>query len=160
MIEIKDVQHLPKFVYGSFNKRLIAYLVDILLISSVSSFIFTIYRLFGWYDSGANFGLFNITGLVLYLSYFSLLTKLTNGQTIGKMIMSLRVVSINHEELSWSDVLTRELIGRYIQKKLMILYLLVFATKRNETLADLFSDTVVISEGNYFDLKEYVNEEY
>ena len=160
MIEIKDVQNLPKFVYGSFNKRLTAYVVDIILISSVSSFVFTIYRLFGWYDSGTNFSLFNITSLVLYLAYFSLLTKFTNGQTIGKMIMGLRVVSIHHEELSWSDVFTRELIGRYIQKKLMILYLLVFATKRNETPADLFTDTVVISEGAYLDLKEYLKKEY
>ena len=160
MIEIKEVQSLPKFVYGSFNKRLIAYLIDILLISSVSSFIFTIYRLFGWYDSGVNLSLFNITSLVLYLAYFSLLTKFTNGQTIGKMVMGLRVVSINHEELSWSDVLTRELIGRYIQKKIMISYLLVFVTKRNETPADLFTDTVVISEGTYLDLKEYLKKEY
>ena len=160
MIKIKDVQDLPKFVYGTFNKRLIAYLIDILLISSVSSFVFRIYRLFGWYNSGANLSLFNITSLVLYLSYFILLTKFTNGQTIGKMIMGLRVVSLNHEELSWSDVLTRELIGRYIQKKLKILYLLVFATKRNETLADLFTDTVVISEEAYLDLKDYLKSEY
>lgn len=156
MVEIKEVRHLPKFVYGSFNNRLLAYLIDILLISSISSFVLTIYDFFGWYDSGANFSLFNITALVLYLAYFSLLTKFTNGQTIGKMIMGLRVVSFDHEELSWEDVLTRELIGRYIQKKIMILYLLVFVTKRRETPADLFTDTVVISEGAYLDLKEFL----
>lgn len=156
MIEVKEAQSLPKFVYGSFNKRFIAYLIDILLISSVSSFIFTVYRLLGWYNSGTSFGLFNVTSVVLYLAYFVLLTKFTNGQTIGKMILGLRVVSLTHEELSWADVLTRELIGRYIQKKIKILYLFVFVTKRKETPADLFTDTVVISEGAYLDLKEFI----
>lgn len=156
MIEIKEVQNLPKFVYGSFNKRFFAYLIDILLINSISSFILTIYGVFGWSDSEMSFGLFSITSLVLYLAYFSLLTKFMNGQTIGKMIMGLRVVSLDHEELSWADVLTRELIGRYIQKKILILYLVVFVTKRKETPADLFTDTVVISEGAYLDLKEFL----
>lgn len=156
MIEIKEVESLPKFVYGSFSKRFIAYIIDILLINSIASLIFKFYRLFGWSDSMTNFGLFSITSLVLYLAYFTLLTKFTNGQTIGKMIMSLRVVSLDHEELSWEDVLTRELIGRYIQKKIMILYLLVFVTKRRETPADLFTDTVVISEGAYLDLNEFL----
>lgn len=156
MIEIKEIQNLPKFVYGSFNKRFFAYLIDILLINSISSFILTIYGVFGWSDSEMSLGLFSITSLVLYLAYFSLLTKFMNGQTIGKMIMGLRVVSLDHEELSWSDILTRELIGRYIQKKIMILYLVVFVTKRKETPADLFTDTVVISEGAYLDLKEFL----
>lgn len=156
MTEMNEVQNLPKFVYGSFNKRFIAYIIDVLLINSVASVVTTIYTLFGWSDSGASFGLFSVTSLVLYLAYFSVLTKFTNGQTLGKMIMGLRVVSLDHEELSWSDVLTRELVGRYIQKKIMILYLLVFVTKRRETPADLFTDTVVISEGAYLDLKEFL----
>lgn len=159
MIEMNKVENLPTFVYGSFNKRFIAYVIDILLINAVSSLIFTIFRLIGWSDSGTNFGLFSVTAMVLYLAYFVLLTKMTNGQTIGKMIMGLRVVAFDHEELSWSDVITRELLGRYIQKKLMILYFFVFFTKRKETPADLFADTVVISEGDYLDLKEYLQKE-
>lgn len=157
MVTIEEVENLPKFVYGSFNKRFIAYLVDILLINSISSVFFRIYGLLGWMDSGANFGLFNGTSVALYFAYFILMTKFTNGQTIGKMIMGLRVVMLGHEELTWGDVLTRELIGRYIQKQLLFLYLLVFVTKRKETAADLITDTVVISEGAYLDLEEFLN---
>lgn len=157
MVELNEVENLPKFVYGSFNKRFIAYIIDILLINSVSSVVFTLFRIVGWSDSGASFGLFSVTSLILYLAYFIFLTKLTNGQTIGKMIMGLRVVALDHEELVWSDVLTRELLGRYIQKQLLFLYLLIFVTKRNETAADLFTDTVVISEGAYLDLQEFLN---
>lgn len=156
MTEIHDAHHLPRFVYGSFSKRLLAYLIDLLLINSITSVFFAIYQLVGWSDSGMRFGLFSVTSLVLYLTYFSLLTKITNGQTLGKMIMGLRVVSLDHEELSWSDVLTRELVSRYIQKQLMFLYFFVFVTKRRETPADLFADTVVISEGAYLDLKEFL----
>lgn len=158
MGEMKNVPELPRFVYGSFNQRVLAYLIDILLINAVASLIYSIYRIFGWSDTGMNLGLFHLTGLILYLAYFVLLTKLTDGQTLGKMIVGLRVVSLNHTELSWSDVFTRELLGRYIQKKLLILYFFVFFTKRKETLADLFTDTVVISEKAYLDLQEFIHE--
>lgn len=158
MVEIKNAKRLPQFVFGNFSKRALAYLIDILIISSVSSLVLKIYRIFGFYDSGTNFGLFNLTSIVFYLVYFTLLTKLTSGQTLGKMVLGLRVISLNGSELSWGDVLTRELIGRYIQKKVMVLYLIVFFTKRRETLADLFTDTVVISEKDYQDLQEFLKE--
>lgn len=160
MIEIKDIKKLPKFVFGSFSQRFAAYTIDILLINAIYLSFLSVYRLFDFYDSGTNFGLFNLTSLVIYLTYFSLLTKFTNGQTIGKMILGLRVVSLQSKVLSWRDVLTRELIGRYIQKKIIIFYLLVFVTRRKETLADIFTDTVVVSEGAYLDLKEFIKKEY
>lgn len=156
MIEVKEIKKLPKFVFGSFSQRFTAYIIDILLINAISSLFLTILNFLGYYNSGTNFGLFNLTALFIYLVYFILFTKFTNGQTIGKMILGLRVVSLYNEDLSWTDVFTRELIGRYIQKKIIILYLLVFVTKRKETMADIFADTVVVSEGAYLDLKEFV----
>ena len=72
------------------------------------------------------------------------------------MIFSLRVLSIDHVNISWEDVFYRELIGRYIQKKIKIFYLLLFLTKQNQTMADLVTDTVVVSEKRYLDLEEYL----
>lgn len=156
MVEINDAQKLPRFIFGNFNQRALAYIIDILIINSVSSLLLSVYQVFGLVDTGTNFSLFSLTNLFLYLSYFTLLTKFTRGQTLGKMVMGLRVICLDGSDLSWGDVLTRELVGRYIQKKVMLLYLLVFFTKRKETLADLFTDTVVISEKDYQDLQEFL----
>lgn len=157
MIEVEARETLPQFVYGSFSQRFFAYVIDILLINAVSSLFFTIARSFGLYDRSGSFSLYKIIGLLIYLAYFTLMTKWTEGQTIGKMIFGLRVLSLHNEELTWGDVFTREFIGRYIQKTIKILYLLVFVTKRRETMADLFTDTVVVSEQSYLDLREFIN---
>lgn len=153
---IKDVQNLPAFVYASFGQRFLAYLIDIILISAIRSVILSSYELVGLSNSGANFGLFSLTGALIYFSYFILLTKYNQGQTIGKMILGLRVLLLSGAPLTWSDVLYRELISRYIQKKIKLLYFLLFFTKRKQTMADLISDTVVISEKSYLDLKDYL----
>lgn len=156
MLKNKELKTLPAFVFGSFTQRFLAYLIDILLINAVSSFFLNIYKLFELYNRGGSFSLFNITPLFIYFGYFVLLTKFNQGQTIGKMILGLRVVSLYREDLSWSDVFHRELIGRYIQKQIKILYLLLFLTERKQTMADVFADTVIISEKKYLDLKDYL----
>lgn len=156
MLKNKEVKTLPALVFGTFGQRFLAYLIDILLINAISSLFFNIYSLFELYNDGGSFSLFNITTLSIYFGYFVLLTKFNQGQTIGKMILGLRVVSLYREDLSWSDVLYRELVGRYIQKRIKVLYLLLFLTERKQTMADVITDTVVISEKKYLDLKDYL----
>lgn len=80
---------------------------------------------------------------------------MSNGQTLGKMIFGLRVVSFAQEKLTWSDVFIREFIGRYIQKKIKLFYLVLFLTKKRQTLADVFTETSVISEKSYFDFESF-----
>lgn len=157
--ESGEIKNLPAFVFASFSQRLLAYLIDVILIRAVRSVILNSYELLGWYDSGANFGLFSLTVAIIYFSYFILLTKYNYGQTIGKMILGLRVSLLSGEQLSWTDVLYRELVGRYIQNKIKLLYLFLFLTHRKQTIADLITDTVVISEKRYLDFKDYLIDE-
>lgn len=156
MMNTSEVKKLPSFVFASFGQRFFAYLIDLLLINAFSSLTLTIYRVLGFYSSDGSFSLFNISTILIYLSYFVLLTKYNQGQTLGKMIMRVRVISLEDKELSWSDVFYREWIGRYIQKKIILLYFFYFFTKRKQTTADLITDTVVVSEKKYLDLKDYL----
>ena len=95
--------------------------------------------------------LFNIEGgfkltllsLMVYLLYFIILTKWTNGQTIGKMIFGIRVIELNEEKLSWKTVIVREGFGRYIQKTVMALYLLTIFTPYKQHFVDMLTDTSV-----------------
>lgn len=156
MFARQEIKNLRAMVLGSFSERLGAYLIDILLIKAVTSIILSSYELVGIASNWGSFSLIHLTRSFIYFAYFILMTKYNKGQTIGKMIFSLRVLSIDHVNISWEDVFYRELIGRYIQKKIKIFYLLLFLTKQNQTMADLVTDTVVVSEKRYLDLEEYL----
>ena len=160
MTEVKETESLTSFVFGDFTQRLGAYLIDILLIKTVSAIFLNIYGLFGLWDTGAQFGLYNISKVLLYLLYFMIFTKVSNGQTLGKMVFGLRVVSFYNEKLTWNDVFIREFVGRFIQKKIKILYFVLFITQKKQTLADIFTDTSVISEMSYLDLERFLNFKY
>ena len=152
----KNVEKLPRFAFGNFGPRFGAYLIDVIVIRGFTGLLFNIYMLFGFWNSGARFGLYNISDVLVYLLYFMLFTKFAKGRTLGKMIFGLQVVSLNQETLTWTDVFIREFVGRYIQKKIKLLYLVLFITEKKQTLADVFTDTAVISERAYFELREYL----
>lgn len=153
-------EKLPAFVFASFNQRLFAYLIDLVLITAIRSIIFNVYEFFSWSNSANQLGFFNITATIIYFLYFILLTKYNQGQTLGKMILGLRVVVLSTDSLTWSDVFYRELIGRYIQDKVKILYFVLFFTHRKQTLADIIADTVVISDKKYIELENYLTYAY
>jgi uncharacterized RDD family membrane protein YckC len=139
--------YYPAFFYGGFWLRFFAYLIDLVVINSINrlivSSLFVMARL---PMSMESFSLFTLSKLTVFLLYFILITKLTNGQTIGKIIFGLRVVCFKEKRLSWKTVIVREGFGRYILKTISILYLSILFTKRNQHMIDLFSDTSVVLE--------------
>ncbi len=130
------------------TKRLIAYLIDCLLVSFVLSMLFNIKVLNPTYDNyvkytneytefiekvaesteynietvnelekelnvimynvNKNSISYNFVTIVVILLYFGVFQKYTNGQTIGKKLMKMKVISSNKKEIS---LLT--LLGRY-----------------------------------------------
>ena len=139
--------YYPTFFYGGFWLRFFAYLIDLLVIDSINRLIISsLFVMGGLPMSGENFSLFTLSKLITFLLYFILITKLTNGQTIGKIIFGLRVVCFKEKRLSWKTVIVREGFGRYILKTISILYLSIVFTKRNQHIIDLFSDTSVVLE--------------
>lgn len=135
--------------YAGFWIRLWAFLIDFLMVTAISGiFIKPIFRLL---DIAINkpfaflFSPYKIAVLILLLLYFILMTKLA-GQTVGKMIMGIRVVRLNGEKMDWNTVLFREGIGRFISQMLWIPYLLVLFTPKKNALHDIFADTAVVHE--------------
>lgn len=79
----------------------------------------------------------SIISAIIYYGYFVLMTKFL-GQTLGKMACGLRVVSLKHDKLTWSDVLFRDWIGRFISNIFMPLYIFVAILPDNQGLHDFF----------------------
>jgi uncharacterized RDD family membrane protein YckC len=72
-----------KVIYANFGERLVAWLIDFVLVAVISIILFSIGE---WFFA-------IIIGYVLALLYFWLLEAFNNGQTVGKMAMKLRTVN-------------------------------------------------------------------
>ncbi|TYR82150.1 RDD family protein [Priestia megaterium] len=138
----------PKVYYAGFWMRFWAYLLDLLIIGSIDRII--VKPLFDVLHLSQEDGFFSpfwfVTALTFY-GYFVLMTKYF-GQTLGKMVFGLKVIHLHEDSLSWSAVLFREGIGRYISKTLLLIgYLLVAFLPKKQGIHDYYADTTVIHEG-------------
>lgn len=135
---------------AGFWVRFWAFLIDSLVISAVIGIcINPIFYLMDWSLSDSVwYAPISIISAVIYYLYFVLMTKFL-GQTLGKMVFGLRVVSLKSETLSWSDVIYREWIGRFISNFIMLLYVFVAILPDNQGLHDYFADTKVVHEKIY-----------
>ena len=139
----------PSYFFAGFWIRLSAFLVDLLVIRAITQItIGSIYNLANLTATNQRFGLYNICALGIHLGYFVLMTKLNHGQTIGKMLFGIRVISFVEEELSWQTVLIRELCGRYVLQFNVFFYLgylpIIF-NKNKQQAADYFAETSVVT---------------
>jgi uncharacterized RDD family membrane protein YckC len=132
--------------YAGFWMRFWAYLIDILVIGSLYRIL--IYPAFRWLDlpltGGSMFSLKAVLTAIIFYSYFLLMTRFFS-QTLGKMIFAIQVVPKELEEkLSWTTLLFREVVGRFISKVLFIGYIITAFTSEKKALHDIFADTRVI----------------
>ncbi|PKR84309.1 RDD family protein [Heyndrickxia camelliae] len=135
------------YYLAGFWMRFWAYLVDLIVIGSIDRLLVkTIFRLLDIsIDNTGMFSPFSVATAMVFYVYFVLMTKYT-GQTIGKMIFGLKVISIKDSTRSWSTILFRELIGRYLSTTIWILYIIVAFTPNKQGLHDIFADTTVVRE--------------
>lgn len=144
---VQSEKFRPKF--AGFWTRFWAYLIDLIIVSSISGILIKpLFRIVDFPISNPGFLLFSpykVVLLMLFLTYFAVMTKVFS-QTVGKMILGIKVIRTDNSNLTWGNILFREVIGRFISKLLTIPYLLVIFMPKKEALHDLFADTYVIHE--------------
>lgn len=143
----RTFEHKP----AGFWVRFFAYLIDVLLINVVLVGLFV--RNIFVYSNIESFtiayiSLYSIVAGIVFYIYFILMTKFF-GQTLGKMIFGLKVVSDSGKELTWSTVLFREAVGRFISVVVKVLYLIVPFTQKHKAVHDFIADTHVVHEKTY-----------
>jgi uncharacterized RDD family membrane protein YckC len=131
--------------YGGFWIRVLAYLIDGILLGIAGA---VIGRLFEPVAPEASLGelfLSPQTGLSLIVGwlYFALLESSERGATVGKMALGLRVVTREGRRLSFLNA-----TGRYFAKCLSALilgigFLMVAFTERKRGLHDMIAETLV-----------------
>lgn len=89
------------------------------------------------------FKLFNSVSLLsLMFAYFTVFYFVTNGKTMGKMIMGLKVKS-NNSELTIGQCMTRAISYIFCAWFASIPFIISFIRKDQKSLADLFSSSIV-----------------
>lgn len=135
---------------AGFWVRFWAYLIDLLVISAVTSILLKpVFALLGIDTASVSwYAPFAILSAILFYTYFVLMTKFF-GQTIGKMIFAIKVVSLQKDTLDWGTLLFREWIGRFISVTILPLYFIVGFTSLKQGVHDFFADTTVVHEQSY-----------
>lgn len=133
--------------YAGFWMRFWAFLLDLIVIWSLNSLIVKpfLVLLNLPLDDGGMFSLRAILAAIFFYGYFVLMTRFF-GQTIGKMLFAIKVVSKDlGEKLPWSTVLFREVVGRFISKTIFLIgYIVTAFTREKQSLHDIFADTRVV----------------
>lgn len=176
-----------EFESAPFHKRLIAWALDLLLQVFYLIIAFRLLNTFTANSSMSEDSQYNIWAIVLLLLLpfflYHVVCEITmNGQSIGKRIMSIRVVSENGGRPSISQLIIRWLIrtsdymllmlivySRYagdfgsimsvIGGSVLLLFtdvILVNASKKNQRLGDILAHTLLISTKQTADIDETV----
>ena len=140
----KEFNYLPSFAYAGFFIRLLAFAIDMLVISAINRILQSVLN--PNIELGLGISLAIIIYWLINLGYFTLMTYFNNGQTLGKMITNIRVVSLNGEKADLWQIVSRETFGRYVQNKFLVLYLIIGFAPMKQSLSDILSDTVVIRD--------------
>lgn len=156
-----------EFEIAEFHKRLLAYIIDFLLL------VFYLFGMKGLLYSGFRINFEENMGLdILIVSVpmflYSLLTELwMNGQTIGKKILSIRVISLQGGEPTLGQYILRWITKFFewpfffgyifFSKEVLLVYVLITGilgiavviiiavTPKNQRLGDLAAGTVVVN---------------
>ena len=155
---IEDYMNLSKNFYAGFWMRFVAYLIDMIVIYAISSLLNTFS--FGLLNKRLDFPILgeeSLSYVIVMFAYFISMTYFFS-QTLGKMIMKIKVETNKGDKLSFTDVIYRELVGRLLTIFLANLpYLAIAFTNKKKGLHDYIADTVVVKE-DFSKLRRQMNE--
>ena len=144
---------LTGFPLASFQRRLAAWMIDIVLVLLVFVGLYLLDLRLNHteiYNSDRNIHieLFDHPwGLALVVAYFGLMTRYAGGRTIGKWIFRIHVVSIAHAKLTLWQCVERVLGYGFSSLEGGFGFIQYFLHPNGQTLHDRIAETVVIGEG-------------
>ncbi len=126
--------------YAGFLRRLVAYLVDVLIFYI---FFFVLGLIFGGAGGGGQ-EIFGIIALVAAWLYFALMESSERQATLGKMAISIKVTNLEGDRISFGRA-----TGRYFAKILsgiilLIGYIMAAFTAKKQGLHDMLAGTLVV----------------
>lgn len=139
--------------YAGFGIRLLAWLIDTILLSIVGGVLAGILVVTGTTRGTENIVgytnvLSNLLSLIISFVYFVFL-QAKYGQTLGKKVMNIKVVTASGGTPSMLTFFLREIIGKFISALIiMIGYLMVLWDPKKQALHDKIAGTYVVKIRN------------
>ena len=154
----EDYVKLSENFYAGFWQRFMAYIIDLIVVASITGLFNTV--TLNYLNVGVKLSLigeYTLSFIIVLFTYFILMTYFFS-QTLGKVIMKIKVETNKGEKLSWSDVIYREVVGRILTTVLFYIpYLLIGILPKKKGLHDYIADTVVVKE-DFSKLRKQMNE--
>jgi uncharacterized RDD family membrane protein YckC len=139
-----------ELVLAKWEDRFVAWLIDFLIISSISAVIFT--SIFGtwdtqWYtqwDENIVFseGTSFIPASLLFFGYW-MIFEYKGGQSIGKKILHLKVVNIDGESSTLLGVMISS-FGKSFLLPIDFILGIIFTNKKRQRIFNRIGDTIVL----------------
>jgi uncharacterized RDD family membrane protein YckC len=171
-----------EFEIAEFHKRLFAYLIDFIIL--ILFFLSMKYFYYGGFDKVSNDVLQNHVGIdILTISIpmllYSLVTEvMMHGQTLGKKLMNVRVISLDGGEPELSQFILRWMFKAFewpfffgyilLTRETLIVYIvltgffgvvviiIIAVSKKNQRLGDIAANTVVVNTKSVFSVEDTV----
>ncbi|MCI5775774.1 MAG: RDD family protein [Aerococcus sp.] len=140
-----SVNEWPRGLFGGFFSRVVAFWIDQALVSALRAIVLFTFDYLSL-SSGVSGGMTFIVKSLIVVSYFTVVTFITNGWTVGKALMGLRTIALDGRSLSLTTALVREGVGKMILMHFPFLGLIVLFSEQRENFMDFFTDTRVVSE--------------
>jgi uncharacterized RDD family membrane protein YckC len=138
---------------ASFRQRAWAIVIDLLIVGAVQ----TIFGLHGCSKSVHESESITFAGLLMmcahkieslleFTMYFAVMLKLGKGQTPGKKVMKVRVVSLTHGEISWWQSIERGLGYGASLLEGGFGFVQFFFARNQQCVHDRIAETIVVDE--------------
>jgi uncharacterized RDD family membrane protein YckC len=162
--KIMHSNQLEGLELASFNRRFLALFIDLVVLALILYILGTILNYLGLIKFSLSIGISNddtliqskglhyygsdflktILKLLIPVLYLGLITFFTNGYTIGKRIMKIRIIATNHKHLSLWHSIERSL-GYYASSlEFGFGFLQYFIDYNRRTVHDRIAETIVI----------------
>jgi uncharacterized RDD family membrane protein YckC len=150
--ETHRMDELNGLPLASFKKRAYAIVIDFLIISAIK-LIFHLHGSKSEDDLGVAKGSFAwfvleakeyILEIVESTFYFAVTVKLGKGQTPGKWLMKIKVLSLTHEEIGWWQAIERGLAYGASILEGGFGFLQYFINRNRMTVHDRIAETIVV----------------
>lgn len=130
---------------ASFRRRAIAWLIDLAICGTLAlAWEWLWSGDDGMHGSFSPFGSFS--GLLLIVAYFGYTTYRGRGQTLGKKLLGIRVISIVHEDLTRWQCVERALGYAASMLEAGFGFWQYFIHHNRQTVHDRIAETIVIRE--------------
>lgn len=151
-----------EYTIASPGKRILAYIVDSLFMSICSIIILFLIGQGDGLSTIANYSdgdieqitekvvpvvqTLTFIQLTIGVFYFGLFQAMSNGSTLGKKLLHIRIVCIDGSEFSIINSIFRYLVNAITMQLCFVIAMVMFFTTYKQALHDLAVKTVVVNE--------------